>query len=215
MGVVSACTGSPGRALGVLRAGCSPVPAFCSRGALSPFRGPRFATGRGYQHGRVVNSTGRARAGTGQPLGSCGRAPGRRTARAVQAPPPSPSGRAAGAPRPWRRQRPPQARRGAAPLQTRPRGRRARDPVPQPLGDGPGKRRRRRSGGPKAALVPPAVRPCSPPLVAAMNAGQAAGEEEDGAAAAPALPRVLSALFYGTCSFLTVLVNKALLSAYR
>ncbi|XP_051633349.1 UDP-N-acetylglucosamine/UDP-glucose/GDP-mannose transporter [Manacus candei] len=43
-----------------------------------------------------------------------------------------------------------------------------------------------------------------------MSAGQAAGE----AAAAPALPRVLSALFYGTCSFLIVLVNKALLSAY-
>ncbi|NWY57921.1 S35D2 protein, partial [Chionis minor] len=30
----------------------------------------------------------------------------------------------------------------------------------------------------------------------------------------PVLPRVLSALFYGTCSFLIVLVNKALLSAY-
>ncbi|XP_050185860.1 UDP-N-acetylglucosamine/UDP-glucose/GDP-mannose transporter isoform X2 [Myiozetetes cayanensis] len=42
-----------------------------------------------------------------------------------------------------------------------------------------------------------------------MSAGQAAGE-----AAAPALPRALSALFYGTCSFLIVLVNKALLSAY-
>ncbi|NXA81124.1 S35D2 protein, partial [Thryothorus ludovicianus] len=39
-------------------------------------------------------------------------------------------------------------------------------------------------------------------------------EEADAAAASPALPRVLSALFYGTCSFLTVLVNKALLSAY-
>ncbi|XP_039585686.1 UDP-N-acetylglucosamine/UDP-glucose/GDP-mannose transporter isoform X3 [Passer montanus] len=47
-----------------------------------------------------------------------------------------------------------------------------------------------------------------------MSAGQAAGEEADAAAASPALPRVLSALFYGTCSFLTVLVNKALLSAY-
>ncbi|NWR94223.1 S35D2 protein, partial [Furnarius figulus] len=34
------------------------------------------------------------------------------------------------------------------------------------------------------------------------------------ASAPPALPRVLSALFYGTCSFLIVLVNKALLSAY-
>ncbi|NXF04561.1 S35D2 protein, partial [Smithornis capensis] len=34
------------------------------------------------------------------------------------------------------------------------------------------------------------------------------------AAAQSALPRVLSALFYGTCSFLIVLVNKALLSAY-
>ncbi|XP_054143015.1 UDP-N-acetylglucosamine/UDP-glucose/GDP-mannose transporter isoform X3 [Melozone crissalis] len=47
-----------------------------------------------------------------------------------------------------------------------------------------------------------------------MSAGQAAGEEADAAAASPTLPRVLSALFYGTCSFLTVLVNKALLSAY-
>ncbi|KAM6035148.1 nucleotide sugar transporter SLC35D2 isoform 2-T2 [Theristicus caerulescens] len=46
-----------------------------------------------------------------------------------------------------------------------------------------------------------------------MSAGQAAGEAA-GAAAPSALPRVLSALFYGTCSFLTVLVNKALLSAY-
>uniref|UniRef100_A0A8C3MP61 Uncharacterized protein n=1 Tax=Geospiza parvula TaxID=87175 RepID=A0A8C3MP61_GEOPR len=47
-----------------------------------------------------------------------------------------------------------------------------------------------------------------------MRAGQAAGEETDAAAASPTVPRVLSALFYGTCSFLTVLVNKALLSAY-
>ncbi|NXD30759.1 S35D2 protein, partial [Spelaeornis formosus] len=39
-------------------------------------------------------------------------------------------------------------------------------------------------------------------------------EEAGAAAASPALARVLSALFYGTCSFLTVLVNKALLSAY-
>uniref|UniRef100_A0A8C3MH48 Uncharacterized protein n=1 Tax=Geospiza parvula TaxID=87175 RepID=A0A8C3MH48_GEOPR len=38
--------------------------------------------------------------------------------------------------------------------------------------------------------------------------------ETDAAAASPTVPRVLSALFYGTCSFLTVLVNKALLSAY-
>ncbi|NXV38649.1 S35D2 protein, partial [Rissa tridactyla] len=38
--------------------------------------------------------------------------------------------------------------------------------------------------------------------------------EAAGAAAASTLPRVLSALFYGTCSFLIVLVNKALLSAY-
>ncbi|KAJ7399257.1 solute carrier family 35 member D2 [Pitangus sulphuratus] len=45
-----------------------------------------------------------------------------------------------------------------------------------------------------------------------MSAGQAAGEAAG--AAAPALPRALSALFYGTCSFLIVLVNKALLSAY-
>ncbi|RLV98584.1 hypothetical protein DV515_00010617 [Chloebia gouldiae] len=49
-----------------------------------------------------------------------------------------------------------------------------------------------------------------------MSAGLAAEEEEADAAAAasPALARVLSALFYGTCSFLTLLVNKALLSAY-
>ncbi|XP_021390387.1 nucleotide sugar transporter SLC35D2 isoform X2 [Lonchura striata] len=48
-----------------------------------------------------------------------------------------------------------------------------------------------------------------------MSAGLAAEEEEaDAAAASPALARVLSALFYGTCSFLTLLVNKALLSAY-
>ncbi|KAK2532881.1 Slc35d2 [Columba guinea] len=46
-----------------------------------------------------------------------------------------------------------------------------------------------------------------------MSAGQAAGEAA-GAAAHSALPRVLSALFYGTCSFLIVLVNKAVLSAY-
>ncbi|XP_068279271.1 nucleotide sugar transporter SLC35D2 isoform X2 [Nyctibius grandis] len=42
-----------------------------------------------------------------------------------------------------------------------------------------------------------------------MSAGEAAG-----AAVPSVLPRVLSALFYGTCSFLIVLVNKALLSAY-
>ncbi|XP_076217862.1 nucleotide sugar transporter SLC35D2 isoform X3 [Aptenodytes patagonicus] len=46
-----------------------------------------------------------------------------------------------------------------------------------------------------------------------MSAGQAA-REAAGAGAPSALPRVLSALFYGTCSFLIVLVNKALLSAY-
>ncbi|XP_037229458.1 UDP-N-acetylglucosamine/UDP-glucose/GDP-mannose transporter isoform X2 [Falco biarmicus] len=46
-----------------------------------------------------------------------------------------------------------------------------------------------------------------------MSARPAVGEVAGGAAP-PALPRVLSALFYGTCSFLIVLVNKALLSAY-
>ncbi|XP_074935924.1 nucleotide sugar transporter SLC35D2 isoform X5 [Phalacrocorax aristotelis] len=46
-----------------------------------------------------------------------------------------------------------------------------------------------------------------------MSAGQAVGEAA-GAGAPSALPRVLSAIFYGTCSFLSVLVNKALLSAY-
>uniref|UniRef100_A0A8B9UWG4 Sugar phosphate transporter domain-containing protein n=1 Tax=Anas zonorhyncha TaxID=75864 RepID=A0A8B9UWG4_9AVES len=53
----------------------------------------------------------------------------------------------------------------------------------------------------------------------AMSSGQSPGQAAEGApAAAPAVsavPRVLSALFYGTCSFLIVLVNKALLSAYR
>uniref|UniRef100_A0A8C5U557 Sugar phosphate transporter domain-containing protein n=1 Tax=Malurus cyaneus samueli TaxID=2593467 RepID=A0A8C5U557_9PASS len=42
--------------------------------------------------------------------------------------------------------------------------------------------------------------------------GRAAEAEADAAAEPPALPRVLSALFYGTCSFLIVLVNKSLLS---
>ncbi|XP_061233545.1 nucleotide sugar transporter SLC35D2 isoform X1 [Neopsephotus bourkii] len=46
-----------------------------------------------------------------------------------------------------------------------------------------------------------------------MSAGQAVGEAAS-CAAPSALPRVLSALFYGTCSFFIVLVNKALLSAY-
>ncbi|KAM4639667.1 nucleotide sugar transporter SLC35D2 isoform 2-T3 [Amazona ochrocephala] len=46
-----------------------------------------------------------------------------------------------------------------------------------------------------------------------MSAGQAVGEAAYPAAPS-ALPRVLSALFYGTCSFFIVLVNKALLSAY-
>ncbi|XP_075303446.1 nucleotide sugar transporter SLC35D2 isoform X2 [Opisthocomus hoazin] len=46
-----------------------------------------------------------------------------------------------------------------------------------------------------------------------MSAGPSVGQAA--APAAPsALPRVLSALFYGTCSFLIVLVNKALLTAY-
>uniref|UniRef100_A0A8C9G5Z0 Sugar phosphate transporter domain-containing protein n=1 Tax=Pavo cristatus TaxID=9049 RepID=A0A8C9G5Z0_PAVCR len=44
------------------------------------------------------------------------------------------------------------------------------------------------------------------------GAGPAAGRP---GGAALALPRVLSAVFYGTCSFLIVLVNKGLLSAYR
>ncbi|XP_077200671.1 nucleotide sugar transporter SLC35D2 isoform X2 [Paroedura picta] len=40
---------------------------------------------------------------------------------------------------------------------------------------------------------------------------------EEGRAGAPAapLPKLLSALFYGACSFLIVLVNKAVLTAYR
>ncbi|XP_053910471.1 UDP-N-acetylglucosamine/UDP-glucose/GDP-mannose transporter [Cuculus canorus] len=41
-----------------------------------------------------------------------------------------------------------------------------------------------------------------------------AGGEAAGNAAPSVLHRVVSALFYGTCSFLIVLVNKALLSAY-
>ncbi|XP_062480529.1 nucleotide sugar transporter SLC35D2 isoform X2 [Pezoporus occidentalis] len=46
-----------------------------------------------------------------------------------------------------------------------------------------------------------------------MSAEQAVGEAA-GCAAPSALPRVLSALFYGTCSFFIVLVNKTLLSSY-
>lgn len=39
-------------------------------------------------------------------------------------------------------------------------------------------------------------------------------EEEPVVAVAP-LPKLLSALFYGACSFLIVLVNKTVLTAYR
>uniref|UniRef100_A0A8C0J5C6 Solute carrier family 35 member D2 n=1 Tax=Chelonoidis abingdonii TaxID=106734 RepID=A0A8C0J5C6_CHEAB len=45
-----------------------------------------------------------------------------------------------------------------------------------------------------------------------MSARQA---EEEPAAAHPPLPRLLSAFFYGTCSFLIVLVNKTVLTTYR
>nr|KAF6292333.1 solute carrier family 35 member D2 [Pipistrellus kuhlii] len=38
--------------------------------------------------------------------------------------------------------------------------------------------------------------------------------QADGDPASGRLPRLLSALFYGTCSFLIVLVNKALLTTY-
>ncbi|XP_074851212.1 nucleotide sugar transporter SLC35D2 isoform X2 [Carettochelys insculpta] len=46
-----------------------------------------------------------------------------------------------------------------------------------------------------------------------MSARQA--EEEPAAAVHPPLPRLLSAAFYGTCSFLIVLVNKTVLTTYR
>ncbi|XP_006129424.1 nucleotide sugar transporter SLC35D2 isoform X3 [Pelodiscus sinensis] len=46
-----------------------------------------------------------------------------------------------------------------------------------------------------------------------MSAQQA--EEEPAAASHPPLARLLSALFYGTCSFLIVLVNKSVLTTYR
>ncbi|XP_038257901.1 UDP-N-acetylglucosamine/UDP-glucose/GDP-mannose transporter isoform X2 [Dermochelys coriacea] len=46
-----------------------------------------------------------------------------------------------------------------------------------------------------------------------MSAGQP--EEEPAAAAQPPLARLLSAFFYGTCSFLIVLVNKTVLTTYR
>ncbi|XP_039401911.1 UDP-N-acetylglucosamine/UDP-glucose/GDP-mannose transporter isoform X2 [Mauremys reevesii] len=46
-----------------------------------------------------------------------------------------------------------------------------------------------------------------------MSARQA--EEEPAAAAHAPLPRLLSAFFYGTCSFLIVLVNKTVLTTYR
>lgn len=39
-------------------------------------------------------------------------------------------------------------------------------------------------------------------------------EEPDAARLPSRLARLLSALFYGTCSFLIVLVNKALLTTY-
>lgn len=39
-------------------------------------------------------------------------------------------------------------------------------------------------------------------------------EEPDAAPLPSSLARLLSALFYGTCSFLIVLVNKALLTTY-
>uniref|UniRef100_A0A8D0GIU8 Sugar phosphate transporter domain-containing protein n=1 Tax=Sphenodon punctatus TaxID=8508 RepID=A0A8D0GIU8_SPHPU len=46
-----------------------------------------------------------------------------------------------------------------------------------------------------------------------MSAGQA--EEEPASAAHSPLHKLLSALFYGTCSFLIVLVNKTVLTTYR
>ncbi|XP_043403453.1 UDP-N-acetylglucosamine/UDP-glucose/GDP-mannose transporter isoform X2 [Chelonia mydas] len=46
-----------------------------------------------------------------------------------------------------------------------------------------------------------------------MSAQQA--EEKPAGAAHPPLPRLLSAFFYGTCSFLIVLVNKTVLTTYR
>ncbi|XP_074809236.1 nucleotide sugar transporter SLC35D2 isoform X3 [Natator depressus] len=46
-----------------------------------------------------------------------------------------------------------------------------------------------------------------------MSAQQA--EEEPASAPHPPLPRLLSAFFYGTCSFLIVLVNKTVLTTYR
>lgn len=101
-------------------------------------------------------------------------------------------------------------------------------PQPAPPGDalrpppllGPGGRAALPRGpcraGPAAPSCPGRGRARRMP---AMSSGQSPGQAAEGApAAAPAVsavPRVLSALFYGTCSFLIVLVNKALLSAYR
>lgn len=51
----------------------------------------------------------------------------------------------------------------------------------------------------------------------AAGAARAMTHQANGAGADPAsgrLPQLLSALFYGTCSFLIVLVNKALLTTY-
>lgn len=51
----------------------------------------------------------------------------------------------------------------------------------------------------------------------AAGAARAMTRQADGEGADPAsgrLPQLLSALFYGTCSFLIVLVNKALLTTY-
>lgn len=104
------------------------------------------------------------------------------------------------------------ARPGSAQRQGAPCGRRRSPPLgAEPSRAGPG-----RSGGPsgRTRAGRGGALPLPPQLRAAMSAGQAAGEAAD-TAAHSALPRVLSALFYGTCSFLIVLVNKAVLSAYR
>lgn len=62
-------------------------------------------------------------------------------------------------------------------------------------------------------LAPPAGR--AEPGPRAMTAGgRAEGAEPDAARPASRGARVLSALFYGACSFLLVLLNKALLTTY-
>lgn len=72
-------------------------------------------------------------------------------------------------------------------------------------GAGPARGRWRRAAG------------CGPGVRDMISQGDHAGAEPASAPSPPpsGVAQLLSALFYGTCSFLIVLVNKALLTTYR